>query len=371
MDWRSCAAQPFRLPTSWPSSWGGQPCDAVTSNHVHSSRCSMFLTLNLLATRPVHPHRGRWLFRKSTALKHSDDARKPPTPYRLASCCFKIPLHPSAVRSWGHPLLKSHFCRLRLTPSLPRPTALFLFYVVLRCAYKNSSTLPHPPWANFHLRSLELSPFSTMRPLPLQVGLSLLHPLLALSAPSYSTSEPSKSLQGRFLHITDLHPDPFYKPFSSIDKSCHRGSGSAGAVGAPKSDCDSPYSLLDAIFSWLNTSLPAVDFVVWTGDSARHDNDEKIPRTFAQIEESNKEISKRMKSVFGKTPIVPTLGNNDVMPHNLFLPGPNRWSRYFGDLWGGKFGWVPEHQKHVFREGGYFWVEVVKGRLAAMSLNTL
>ena len=47
--------------------------------------------------------------------------------------------------------------------------------------------------------------------------------------------------------------------------------------------------------------------------------------------------------VFGKTdniddpdptndfviPIVPTFGNNDMLPHNIFAPGPNKWTKEY------------------------------------------
>ena len=31
-----------------------------------------------------------------------------------------------------------------------------------------------------------------------------------------------RRLHGRFLHITDLHPDPYYTPRTSLSTSCHR-----------------------------------------------------------------------------------------------------------------------------------------------------
>lgn len=31
-----------------------------------------------------------------------------------------------------------------------------------------------------------------------------------------------RKLQGRFLHITDMHPDPYYKTEASEKSACHR-----------------------------------------------------------------------------------------------------------------------------------------------------
>ncbi|MCJ1372315.1 Endopolyphosphatase [Loxospora ochrophaea] len=202
------------------------------------------------------------------------------------------------------------------------------------------------------------------------------------AASDLSTHRP---LHGRFLHISDIHPDPFYKVHSSPegDDACHRGHGSTGAFGAEMTDCDSPISLVNATFQWIEENLKdTVDFVVWTGDSARHDNDEKIPRTEKQIVQLNELLVDKFTEVFGKEdnindpdptndftiPIVPTFGNNDIMPHNIFMPGPNRWTKRFLDIWK-KF--IPETQRHTFDRGGWFFVEVIPNNLAVFSLNTL
>jgi endopolyphosphatase len=117
-----------------------------------------------------------------------------------------------------------------------------------------------------------------------------------------------------------------------------------------------------------------VDFVVWTGDSARHDNDEKIPRTQRQIIEQNEFMVNKFTEVFGdkkdgfKVPIVPTFGNNDIMPHNILLAGPNKWTTRYLNVWRNM---IPETQRHQFQQGGWYWVEVVTNKLAVISLNTM
>jgi endopolyphosphatase len=209
-----------------------------------------------------------------------------------------------------------------------------------------------------------------------------------------------RKLQGRFLHITgitvsiesrhvsadiaaDVHPDSFFEPYSSTDSACHSGTGSAGILGAEISDCDTPKSLVNATFQWINDNLKdEIDFVIWTGDSARHDNDEDIPRTEKQIVDSNKMLVEKFVEVFGKddniddpdptndfvVPIVPTFGNNDILPHNIFEPGPNRWTRDYADIW---IKFIPEAQRHSFARGGWFFTEVIPQKLAVFSLNTM
>ncbi|KAL6869131.1 Endopolyphosphatase [Amphichorda felina] len=196
-----------------------------------------------------------------------------------------------------------------------------------------------------------------------------------LHAPETLTK--SRKLNGRFLHITDFHPDPFYKVHTSTEQgiACHRGKGVAGTYGAETTDCDSPYSLVNATFDWLAQNVKDdIDFVVWTGDSARHDSDEKHPRHADEVMATNRMIADKFVETFSSdknsldVPVIPTWGNNDFLPHNIFYPGPNKWLRKYSDIWR---RFIPEAQRHSFEYGGWFWVEVVPNRLAVFSLNTM
>lgn len=113
---------------------------------------------------------------------------------------------------------------------------------------------------------------------------------------------------------------------------------------------------------------------MWTGDSARHDPDEKHPRSADQVLSTNIMMADKFVETFsGKhgrldVPVVPTWGNNDFLPHNIFLPGPNKWLRKYGEIWQ---RFIPEEQRHTFESGGWFSVEVVPNQLAVFSLNTM
>ncbi|RYP63102.1 hypothetical protein DL771_009444 [Monosporascus sp. 5C6A] len=190
-------------------------------------------------------------------------------------------------------------------------------------------------------------------------------------------ASPRRKLNGRFLHITDLHPDEYYKPHASTEEgyACHRGEGPAGAYGAETSDCDSPFSLVNATFDWISANLKdSVDFVVWTGDSARHDSDTyHIPRRNSEIVRTNRIIADKFVETFSDSkgltiPVVPTLGNNDIYPHNVLMPGPNDILRTYTDIWR---HFIPQEQIHSFEYGGWFYVEVIPNKLAVLSLNTL
>ncbi|EXJ59031.1 hypothetical protein A1O7_06462 [Cladophialophora yegresii CBS 114405] len=202
--------------------------------------------------------------------------------------------------------------------------------------------------------------------------------------PSISRAQPApRKLRGRFLHITDIHPDPFYKSRSEPAELCHSGEGQAGIFGAEVTDCDAPISLVNATFKWIEENLKdEIDFVIWTGDSARHDNDERLPRSDSQVLKLNRLIVEKFVDTFGKpdniddpdptndfvVPIVPTFGNNDILPHNIFTPGPNKWTRAYLDVWN---RFVPQAQRHSFARGGWFFTEVIPNKLAVFSLNTL
>ena len=149
-------------------------------------------------------------------------------------------------------------------------------------------------------------------------------------------------------------------------------------MGAETSDCDTPLSLINATFKWIDDNLKdTIDFVIWTGDSARHDNDENIPRTEKQVLNLNRMMVQKFLEVFGTKedptkdtiiPVIPTFGNNDILPHNILAAGPNKWTKMYANIWK---DFIPEEQRHGFERGGWFYTEVIPDKLAVFSLNTL
>lgn len=177
----------------------------------------------------------------------------------------------------------------------------------------------------------------------------------------------------------DFHPDDFYRPYSSTARgvACHRRKGVAGYYGAETSACDSPWTLVNATLDWIKANLADdIDFVVWTGDSARHDSDKKITRTSDEVLGSNRRISDLVFDAFQHPghedrmtiPVVPNIGNNDFLPHNTLYPGPNNWLNWYADIWR---HFIPFDQQDTFKLGGWFSVEVVPNSLAVLSLNTM
>lgn len=132
--------------------------------------------------------------------------------------------------------------------------------------------------------------------------------------------------------------------------------------------------LVDATLDWVRTHVKDdIDFVVWTGDTARHDSDEKRPRSSTQVLDMNRKIAKKVVKTFSDDgaltiPIIPTFGNNDFLPHNIFYPGPNKWLSAYSSIWR---RFIPEEQRHSFNFGGWFEVEVIPNKLSVISLNTM
>ena len=62
----------------------------------------------------------------------------------------------------------------------------------------------------------------------------------------------------------------------------------------------------------------------------RHDIDRNYPRTPHEIFALNSMMVDKFRETFGKeVVIVPSIGNNDIYPHNVLAPGPNAVSSEF------------------------------------------
>lgn len=246
---------------------------------------------------------------------------------------------------------------LKLVSTLAALAVFLNYLVVLRLTAKGGA---HQTFevSQLSLLSAELTERS-------RLGLTHKNPVEILNP---ITGEKRK-IHGRFLHITDFHPDPHYKEGSDVDGMCHGSDkGLASKYGDAILGCDSPMILVENTIKWVEENLKdKIDFIVWTGDNMRHDNDRRYPRTESDIFDMNEEIAELMHDKFGDLPI-PSLGNNDVFPHNLFAPGPTLQTREFFKLWR---AFVPQSQLHIFNRGAYFFQEVIPNQLAVLSINTL
>ncbi|KAI8852308.1 hypothetical protein BC829DRAFT_73374 [Chytridium lagenaria] len=223
------------------------------------------------------------------------------------------------------------------------------------------------------------------------------------SAASQSTNDSSTI---HFLHITDFHIDPFFNPYSDPDSRCHGKSLSQRSppayYGIPSSGCDSPLLLVNETLRFVRDELvidvdtlkkkkkkkkkkrkkregtgnPDIAFVLWTGDSTRHDRDAKMPKTEIEVFDQNELAIKEMLQTFNPTvtPIIPTIGNWETFPAGDLPALPNDTTlQSLWKLWSPLFPPSPESTlaKQSFLTGGFFARTLLPRSLSAISLNTL
>ena len=132
----------------------------------------------------------------------------------------------------------------------------------------------------------------------------------------------------------------------------------------------SPPILVEETFKWITDNLiDKIDFIVYTGDSARHDNDREYPRTRQHIFNMNKEISDKFVTLTSESdgqPLIYPVSNNDIMPHNLMDTGPSLQTRELFEAWR---PFIPQVQMHTYLMGAYYFQEVIPNQLAVLSLD--
>ncbi|KAI9013727.1 Metallo-dependent phosphatase-like protein [Phycomyces nitens] len=185
--------------------------------------------------------------------------------------------------------------------------------------------------------------------------------------------KPSKEINGNFLHVTDIHLDSYYLPGSDPAKLCHRKSTDpsnnvAGIFGTPGSQCDSPSNLTTTSFDFMRESLQDIDFIVYTGDTARHDRDPDLLRTIDDVMTAHRITSLLFTQTYNlsKTLFIPTIGNNDVFAKDNVGPD-NTIFQQLGILWSG----LNLNLTDDFTTGGYFVQDIIPGKLQAISVNTI
>lgn len=128
----------------------------------------------------------------------------------------------------------------------------------------------------------------------------------------------------------DTHLAAVYKYGASVSSGCHSnkpkrgkagGKPRAGYWGTGSSECDSPQRLIETTLDWLSSNWQrrssaeqdGFDYIIWTGDSARHDLDSDHPRTRDEIYQHNRWTLAQIQRSFPGVAIVPSIGNNDIV----------------------------------------------------------
>ncbi|CAG8603264.1 2564_t:CDS:2 [Cetraspora pellucida] len=184
----------------------------------------------------------------------------------------------------------------------------------------------------------------------------------------------NEGLLGRFLHITDIHLDPYYLESSDPTSFCHRYSRNqvlniAGKFGILSAPCDSPYHLTNSTFEFIRSNFSDVDFIVYTGDSVRHDKDSKVfKRTEDQVLDIHKRVVENIQNYLNlsKIKFIPTLGNNDEFEHNRLPEGPNDLLSNLTKIWAP----LNLNLTSDFLKGGYYRQDI-HSKLSVLSLNSM
>ena len=121
----------------------------------------------------------------------------------------------------------------------------------------------------------------------------------------------------KFIQITDLHYDPHYYSGPDANEYCHpkqinllsniqnniksrneqnniKSSNGNERYGKPGSECDAPLELLQETLKYIK-EFNGLDFVLWTGDSVRHDRDPDWKRSDVDVLEAVRRVSTNLR----------------------------------------------------------------------------
>eukprot|EP00049_Salpingoeca_infusionum_P010377 m.176637 g.176637 ORF g.176637 m.176637 type:complete len:536 (-) comp14630_c0_seq1:2138-3745(-) len=181
---------------------------------------------------------------------------------------------------------------------------------------------------------------------------------------------------GEFIWLSDLHFDPYYGTEQAFAHTTLCTSSKASPFGSY--GCDSPWALIEATLDKAAAIGEKSNFVLVTGDSARHDND-LIPNPFDALEMMMANISHALNERFQASMhlapfeshmqlIASILGNNDVIP-DYYLDPSNALTLFqlvveaFGDE-------LSVSERQTMLAGGYFSRQVTE-KVVLVSLNTV
>ncbi|KAI8824324.1 Metallo-dependent phosphatase-like protein [Fimicolochytrium jonesii] len=178
------------------------------------------------------------------------------------------------------------------------------------------------------------------------------------------------------MHISDIHIDELYKQGTDPVSQCHSvntakpSANVAGKYGTLASICDTPMALLNATFDWMAENTKDVDFILYTGDSARHDRDKKMPRQYPTVTYEHQLVVDKIRSVYDvkKVKFIPTFGNNDQFDYNKMANDSDPIIASLTSVWE-PLGLGLSTNKQ-WAKGGYFAYELKEG-LTVLNLNSM
>jgi len=127
--------------------------------------------------------------------------------------------------------------------------------------------------------------------------------------------------------------------------------------------------LLNSTFGFLNTINNLVDFIIYTGDTARHDRDSGQARTINDVLSDHATVIRYFTDNFNVSNVkfIPTIGNNDMFVREIEASGPDSFLSNLSSLWNP----FNLNLGDAFNTGGYFVQDVIPGKLQVISANTM
>ncbi|XP_071455401.1 acid sphingomyelinase-like phosphodiesterase 3b [Hetaerina americana] len=180
---------------------------------------------------------------------------------------------------------------------------------------------------------------------------------------------------GYFWHITDIHYDVNYTVNGDSRRMCwrpeHGMGGNGGGSRRPAGrfgdySCDSPWRLVEsAARAMKSLHGDNIEFVLWTGDSIAHVNDDYLSTEKVLMVMQN--LTDLLRHTFSSQFVFPVLGNHDFYPQNQFPPRRHPTYKRVADMWR---HWLPTEAIDSFEKGGYYTIEQKGRRFRLVALNT-
>ncbi|XP_046392438.1 acid sphingomyelinase-like phosphodiesterase 3b [Ischnura elegans] len=177
---------------------------------------------------------------------------------------------------------------------------------------------------------------------------------------------------GYFWHITDIHYDVNYTINGDSRRMCWRPEhGGVSSLRRPAGkygdySCDSPWRLVEsAARAMKSLHGDNIEFVLWTGDSIAHVNDDYLSSEKVLMVMQN--LTDLLRHTFSSQFVFPVLGNHDFYPQNQLPPRRHPMYKKVADMWR---HWLPTEAIDSFEKGGYYTIEQKGRRFRLVALNT-
>lgn len=180
-----------------------------------------------------------------------------------------------------------------------------------------------------------------------------------------------------FLHLTDIHLDLDYHTgapnkcvLGKTGLGCCRSydiplSGSTPAGKWGDSNCDTPFSLVNATLAWIAENIPDLEFVTYSGDTVgHHDLSQSISKNLNTLSTT----ASLFHTHFPNIPVLPNQGNHDTYPIDQTLPGVTDYMRNkLAEEWTPLMSTTSAHE---FYQQGYY-AYPISDYLTVVSIDTL